>query len=59
VIGLAPEYTADIETILGNTRRIALVGAAPKEHRPSHWIMKFLLDRGYDVVPVRPGVKMI
>ncbi|WP_113911216.1 CoA-binding protein [Roseovarius dicentrarchi] len=45
-----------IKDILTRTRRIALVGASANPARPSHDVMKFLLEKGYDVVPVNPGL---
>ncbi len=32
-----------------------MVGASPKEARPVFGVMKFLLARGYHVIPVNPG----
>ena len=45
-----------IRAILTSTRRIALVGASAKPWRASHGVMRFLLDRGFDVTPVNPGL---
>ncbi len=47
---------AYIREILTSMKRIALVGASANEARPSFIVTKYLLDRGYDVVPVNPGL---
>ena len=42
------------QEILADTETIALVGASPRPDRPSHQVMRYLLDHGYRVIPVRP-----
>ncbi|MGB1586012.1 MAG: CoA-binding protein [Thermoplasmatota archaeon] len=40
--------------LLGQPRRIALIGASPNPERASHRVMLDLLRRGHDVIPVNP-----
>ncbi len=48
-----------IDDILCSTETIAVVGFSPKEHRPSHVVGKYLMDAGFTVIPVNPGVSEI
>lgn len=47
---------SDIARVLAETRTIALLGASQKPERPSHRVMRFLLEQGYAVYPVNPGL---
>jgi predicted CoA-binding protein len=50
-------YPSDyIRNILQSVKTIALVGASANEVRPSYFVMKYLIDKGYEVIPVNPGL---
>jgi len=44
-----------IRGILNTVKTIAMVGVSPKDNRPSYFAFKYLLDRGYRMIPVNPG----
>jgi predicted CoA-binding protein len=44
-----------VRDILTETRLIALVGASPDASRDSHDVMRFLLRKGFRVIPVNPN----
>jgi uncharacterized protein len=44
-----------IRGILNSVKTIAMVGFSPKENRPSYFAFKYLLERGYRMIPVNPG----
>ena len=50
------ETDDEISRLLTETKRIALVGASAKPERASNRIMKFLLEQGYEVIPINPGL---
>ena len=44
-----------IRGILSTVKTIAMVGISPKDNRPSYFAFKYLLERGYRMIPVNPG----
>jgi predicted CoA-binding protein len=49
-------YSDDsIRGILNTVKTIAMVGASEKENRPSYFAFKYLLERGYKMIPINPG----
>ena len=44
-----------IREILDEVRTIAVVGASANTVRPSFFVVKYLLSKGYDVLPINPG----
>ena len=50
-------YSDDtIADILGSARAFAFVGASANVSRPSYFAMKYLIGKGYKVIPVNPGL---
>jgi predicted CoA-binding protein len=45
--------------VLRTARRIAVVGASPYPWRASNVVMAYLLEQGYDCVPVNPEASMV
>ena len=38
---------------------IAVVGLSPNSARPSNYVSKYMLENGYNIIPVNPGYKSI
>ncbi len=50
------QYDNDyIAGILNEVKTVAIVGASANEVRPSFFVTKYLVDKGYTVFPVNPG----
>lgn len=45
----------EIRELLGQPRRIAVVGASPNPARASNEVLAFLIRQGHDVIAVNPG----
>ena len=43
-----------IRGILNTVKTIAMVGISPKDNRPSYFAFKYLMERGYRMIPVNP-----
>jgi O-acetylhomoserine (thiol)-lyase len=56
VLEPVPYSDAQLRAILERVRTIAMVGASPNWNRPSYFVMKYLQNKGYRVIPVNPGI---
>ena len=45
----------ELRALLEGAGTIAMVGASSSPERPSHGVMRYLLDSGFEVVPVSPN----
>lgn len=50
---------AHISEIIRTARTIAVVGASPKSYRPSNGVARYLMEQGYEVIPINPKHDMI
>lgn len=44
-----------IGSILNSVRTVAIVGASANTVRPSYFVLKYLVEKGFTVYPVNPG----
>jgi predicted CoA-binding protein len=54
IAAYAPE-DAELRSLLGSWRTVAVVGASSDPSRPSHRVMRYLQSNGYRVIPVNPN----
>ncbi len=46
---------AHIRAILDSVKSVAIVGASPKDVRPSYFVARYLIEKGYRVFPINPA----
>ncbi len=46
---------AYIKDILDEVKTVAMIGASANNVRPSYFVLKYLLSKGYEVWPINPG----
>ena len=52
-----PQYPDSlIKQILRSVKTIAMVGASGNDIRPSYFAMMYLLNKGYKIIPINPGL---
>ena len=44
----------EIEEILEESKTIAVVGLSPKEERDSNRVTRYMIEAGYEIIPVNP-----
>ena len=59
VAGFVNPEDDELRGLLERVRRIAIVGLSPKPYRDSHRVARYLLERGYEILPVYPREEQI
>ena len=49
----------NIREILKSHRKVCVVGISANPERPSNWISHYLLNNGYEVIGVNPGMPLV
>ena len=44
----------EVEEILAESKTIAVIGLSPKEERDSNRVTKYMIEAGYEIIPVNP-----
>ncbi|KGI55982.1 hypothetical protein LR59_02210 [Campylobacter sp. MIT 97-5078] len=49
----------NIEHIIKNCKKVAVVGLSPDESKPSHYVSKCLQEHGFEIFPIYPKELML
>ena len=55
----ADDNYEEVESIIKNSKTVAVVGVSHKEERDSNMVFRFLRDHGYRVIPVNPKYREV
>ena len=50
------ESKESLKNLLKSIKTIAVIGASPNPDRDSYKVMKFLIEKGYEIFPINPNV---
>jgi len=50
---------AEVEAILGGGKRVAVVGLSADPGKASHQVSRYLIEAGWDVIPVNPNANEV
>jgi predicted CoA-binding protein len=50
---------AEVKTILNKYKKVVVIGISANATRPSHWIARYLIENGFEVIGVNPGLPHI
>ncbi len=45
---------AQIRNILSSMKNVAVVGISKNPEKPAHYVPKYLMSQGYNIIPVNP-----
>jgi uncharacterized protein len=46
----------NVKTVLETTRRIAVIGVSASPEKPAHYVPEYMLENGYEIVPVNASM---
>ena len=46
----------DVKPALENTKRIAVIGVSASPEKPAHYVPEYMLENGYEIVPVNASL---
>lgn len=48
-----------VKDLLKTSKTIAVIGMTDSPYKPSYYVPKYMLDQGYEIIPINPKLKQI